>query len=104
VIWGVRDVDLVLKAPVGLAEVVQEGDRREPLDQPLVAERQAGRQQQPLAQQRVLEQRLQGGGDIGTMVDERMPLKMRRLGTRPAKLPGRPAGPAALAVPAGDGP
>jgi hypothetical protein len=79
--------DLVLKAAVGLAEVMQEGDGRQPLDQPPVAKRQARPQQQPLTQQRGLEQRLDRCGDVGAVIDERMPFELRRLVTKPAKLP-----------------
>ena len=84
---AVLRMDLALEAPVGLAEVVQEGDRGQPLDQPFVAQRQAGGQKQPLPEKRVVEQRFQGRGDVGAVIDDRVPFKVRRLVARPVELP-----------------
>lgn len=79
--------DLVLEAPVGLAEVVQEGDGAKTLDQPLIRWRQCYRRQQSVGEQRVAEQGLEGRGYVGAMVDERMPFEARTVLARSAKLP-----------------
>ena len=71
----VRQADLVLESPVGLAEVMEEGDRGQPLDEPLVRHRHARRQAEPFAEQGLAEQRLQRRGDVGAVVDERMPFE-----------------------------
>lgn len=68
-----RQQSLVLKPAVGLADVVQEGDGAEPLDQTLVIRIQAGKREQPAAHQRPREQRLQSRRHIGAVINERVP-------------------------------